>query len=386
MSLISQYKSIVICFDQLEGTEQGESGFTKAQVAANLGMDLYNNISRGVLLTAVYPDVWSHQIRVLPAGEAVIDRIGEHIIDLKAFNADDVVALVKKRLSSFYQQHQVVPPHDLYPFDENDLKDKGRQRATARDVLQWCCKNWKSIDKPVEEDFVENAYKKELESIDIENFIDDKVKLARAIGFGFQSLIGRTLEGVNLLEVDYTVAPRSNKGYIDFRIVGTEDLKPVKIGVAIIQYPTGIGVQAGLSRLVDYQKYDLTRGCLLRSRDISPGAIKAHQLKYDLINNLGGEWPEMRAEDLKPLVAIKAVFDAKDDYDVTGEMIQKFISEQELTLKNPLILEILSAPSGQIPNDLLDKDAEITPTDIGGVLSSDQSIQSIDDLDFGEAA
>ncbi len=393
LSLISQYKSIVICFDQLEGTEQGETGFTKAQVAANLGMDLYNNISRGVLLTAVYPDVWSHQIRVLSAGEAVMDRIGEHIIDLKAFNADDVIALVKKRLSSFYQQHQVTPPHDLYPFDENDLRDKGKQRATARDVLQWCCKNWKSSDVTtdgtgditLEQDFlVENAYKKELESIDMDDFIDHKVKLSRAIGFGFESLIGQTLEGVNLLEVDYTVAPRSsNKGYIDFRIVGTEDLMPVKIGVAIIQYPTGISVQAGLSRLVDYQRYDLTRGCLLRSRDISPGAARAHQLKNDLIDNMGGEWPEMNIEDVKSLVAIRAVFEARDDYGLTEEMIQKFITKTELTLKNALLLEVLSDPSGQIPNNLLDEDTEIIPTNIGTAPSLDQSI---DDLDIGGEA
>jgi hypothetical protein len=370
LSIISQYKSIVICFDQLDGTEVNDAGFKKAQVIANFGMDLYNNINRGILLTAVYSHIWNHDIRSLSSSEAVIDRIGEQIIDLKALNESGVISLVKKRLATFYAKHNVVPPHALYPFIEEDLRIKAKQRPSARDILQWCCNNWV---KPVD-NLVETAYLKELNSLDEAEFIDDKSKLARAIGFGFENLIGQTLESVKIDKIDYAVAPKSgNKGYIDFRVIGVEKAKPIKIGVAIIQYPNGIGVQAGLSRLIDYQKFDLTRGCLLRSRDIKPTARRAQQFKDQLIKDLGGEWPSMDSKDLKPLIAIRAVFDAKDDYGFTGEMIRSFISETELA----------STPSGQIPNHLPDEDTEVLSSMSFPELST--GIES-DDLDYGNAA
>ena len=390
LGLISQYKSIVICFDQLEGTAINDAGFKKAQVAANFGMDLYNNINRGVLLTAVYPDIWSHDIRALPSAEAVIDRIGECIVDLKYLNADDVVSLVKRRLSSFYADHQVSVPYELYPFNEDTLREKGKQKATARDILQWCCKNWKVegndiiVPLSVEVDLVEIAYQKELASLDFNELMDDKVKLSRAIGFGFENLIGQTLDGVTINGVDYNVLPKSaNKSYIDFRILGSENSKPVKIGVAAIQYPTGIGVQAGLSRLVDYKKFNLTRGCLLRSKEISPSARKAIEFADNLIKNLGGEWPPMKVEDLKPLFAIRAVFDSQEDHDLTEEDIRKFISKTGLAAKNSLLLDILSDPSGQIPVNLSDEDTVVLSIDESQSSFMDQGIE---DLDFSEAA
>jgi hypothetical protein len=388
LGLISQYKSIVICFDQLEGTEISDSGFTKAQVAASFGMDLYNNITRGVLLTAVYPDIWFHQIRALPSAEAVIDRVGEHIVDLKFLNADDVVSLVKRRLTSFYANHRIAIPHELYPFDEEVLREKGKQKATARDILQWCCKNWKASDGtapiiPSSENFVEAAYKKELNALDGNDFMDDKVKLSKAISFAFENLVGKTLEGVQIAKIDCKISPKSaNKDYIDFRILGVEDSHPVKIGVSIIQHPTGIGVHAGLSRLTDYKKFDLTRGCLLRSKEISPTAKKARQLVDDLLGKLGGEWPPMQVDDLLPLLAIRSVFDAREDYDLTESEIRKFIDKKGLAEKNSLLLEILSKPSGQVPDNLADdsKDSPLV-NPIQDSISGD-----IDDLDFSNVA
>ncbi|MBD2327777.1 hypothetical protein [Alkalinema sp. FACHB-956] len=388
LDLISNYKSIVICFDQLEGTAINDAGYTKAQVVANLGMDLYNNIQRGVLLTAVYPDIWVHQIRALPSAEAVIDRIGELTIDLKYLNADDVISLVKRRLDVFYSEHQLIPPHALYPLDELTLREKGKQKATARDVLQWCYKNWKvELDKvpPTEkqDNLVELAYRKELAILNPDDFIDDKAKLARALSFGFENLIGKTLEGVHIEAVDTNVAPKAaNKGFIDFRILGTENSQTVKIGVAVIQYPVGIGVQAGLSRLIDYQKFDLTRGCLIRTKDISPAAKKAQQLLEQLLQQLGGEWPRFEVDDLIPLLAIRAVFDAREDYDFTEQEIRNFISQNKIAENNPLLLEILSDPSGSKPTNLIDEDADIETLDI---LSSDVD-ELTDSLNFGDAA
>lgn len=96
LNLISDYKPIVVCFDELDVPECSDAGFSKAQVTAGLAKDLYNSIKRGVLLAAMYPETWIHQVKALPYAEAVVDRIGEKVLDLKYLNSDDVVVLVSK--------------------------------------------------------------------------------------------------------------------------------------------------------------------------------------------------------------------------------------------------------------------------------------------------
>jgi hypothetical protein len=384
LSLISQYKSIVICFDQLESVEVNDAGFTKAQVAASFGMDLYNNIQRGVLLTAVYTDIWQHQIKILPSAEAVVDRIGQSIIDLNFLNADSVISLVKRRLTSFYAKHQVTPPNELYPFDEEVLREKGKQRASARDILQWCQKNWKLVEIIDSNTLVKIAYENEFKSLDPVEFIDDKNKLSNSLHFGFQSLIGKTMEGVTVDSIDfYTSQKNSSKNHIDLRILCTENSQVIKIGIAIIQYPVGNGIQAALNRLVDYQRFDLTRGCLIRSKDIPPKAKMAQQLVDRLLNELGGEWPTIRIADLKPLIAIRSVFDSREDYDLTENMIREFIENTGLAKENELLLDILSAPLGEIPQDLANEDAEFPSDDL--LIISDSNLDN-DNLDLGDTA
>jgi hypothetical protein len=389
LSLISQYKSVVICFDQLESVEINEAGFTKAQVAASFGMDLYNNIQRGVLLTAVYTEIWQHQIKTLPSAEAVVDRIGQSIIDLNFLNAEGVVSLVKHRLTSFYSKHQITPPHELYPFDEEVLREKGKQKASARDILQWCQKNWKLDEIIVPQELVKTAYENELKSVDLVEFIEDKNRLSNALCFGLQSLIGKTIKGVTIDSIDYYGSQKNaNKNHIDFRVLCTENSQPVKIGVAVIQYPVGRGIQAALSRLTNYEKFDLTRGCLIRSKDIPPKANMARQLLDRLLNELGGEWPPIKIADLKPLIAIRSVFDSREDYDLTEEMIREFIETKGLAKENELLLDILSAPSGQVPQDLVNEDVEFPTDELARTADSGLDIDSSDSdsLDLGDAA
>jgi hypothetical protein len=360
LNLISQYKSIVICFDQLEGVEISDAGFTKAQVVAMFGMDLYNNIRRGVLITALYRDIWTYQIKALPSAEAVIDRIAQEIVDLKFLNSDDVIALVKCRLENFYAKHQIIPPHELYPFNESILRTKGKERVSARSILEWCRKNWNS-QVVMDSDLVKKAYDRELSHLKLEEFMDNKDRISKALSFGFDRLVGKTIAGVTINAVDRDIALKAgNNNYINLRILCTENNLDVKIGIAIVQYAAGNGVKAGLNRLVNYEEFDLTRGCLLRSKAISPNAAMAQSLVNKLLKELGGEWVRMKVEDLKPLIAIRSVFDAREDYALTESEIIKFVEDTNLACENLLLLDILSDPSGEIPEGLIDEDPDFS--------------------------
>jgi hypothetical protein len=82
-------------------------------------------------------------------------------------------------------------------------------------------------------------------------------------------LKGQTVEGVTLKDLDREVSPRSkHKGYINFRIIGEENGKEVKIGVGVSQNAHGITVGAVIKYLTKYADFGLTRGCLVRAKSI----------------------------------------------------------------------------------------------------------------------
>ncbi|WP_348235258.1 hypothetical protein [Trichocoleus sp. DQ-A3] len=354
LDLISHYRTLVICFDELDNPGCSDDGLTRAQVVAGLGKDLYNSIRRGVILTAMYPEIWTQQIKTLSYADAVVDRIGEKLIELRGLNFDDVNALVSCWLSDFYHERGLEPVSPIYPFNEAQLRELGQERLTVRKVLQWCQKHWDA--EPIfPQDPVESAFKKEIENLQDGDYIEDKAKIAKSLLFSFEQLVGSTLAGVKIEKIESPVTPKTK--YIDLKIIGEEDGKTVKIGLAIIQDSGGIGLTTGLSHLSDYNKYKMTRGCLIRSKKINSGAKKAQDNLKQLLDKQGGEWVLLKEEEVKPLIAICSVYEAQADYEVTKEQIFDFISEQKLAVNNPLILEILSDPSGQIPEDAVDEDA-----------------------------
>ncbi|MEH2303150.1 MAG: P-loop NTPase fold protein [Nostoc sp.] len=363
LDLISDYKPIVICFDELESILMcNDAGYTASQVTAILAKDLYDKIKRGVFITAMFPQTWTDQIRALKEAESVTDRIAQRSIELTYLKSDDVIALVSQWLQDFYDQQEITPPHSVYPFDEAKLRELGKEKQMVRKVLQWCAENWTipsviTLPQPLNHP-VESAYKKELAAVEskIQDDIEDKTKLSNALRFSFSTLVGQILEKVKITEIADIKARSIDQGYINFKIVGQEKGNVVKIGVAILQGVSGRFLQAGLKRLIEYKEFDLTRGCLIRSKKISNGTKAKQYLAILLSHQLGGEWVLLKAEDIKPLLAIYSVIKARNDYELTEVQIIDFALQNRLVLDNNLIHEILTDPSGQIPEDAVDED------------------------------
>jgi len=367
IDILSDYKVPVICFDELDNADVDDNGFTAAQIVASLAKDLYNNLKRGVLLLAMYPETWRDQVKVLPQAEAVIDRLGGKPIELNYLNSDDVVVIVSYWLKEFYQEHQQTSPSPLYPFDENKLKEFGKQRPTVRAVLNWCAEHFvvpedisqTQTSPPRPQHPVEPAFNNELVGVEesLDNYLEDNDAIGNALRLGFSNLVGETVEKVKIDKVEVI---KGKKCYLGFKIIGKEDGKIVKIGVAIVQQSGGTSVQAILGQLIDYKKFDLTRGCLVRSKKISPSATKARESVRTLLNDKGGEWVLLRGEDIKPLLAIKLVLNNRESYNLSEAEIIDFIKQNQLAINNPLIREVLSAPSGQEPENLMDEDMPVS--------------------------
>ncbi|AFZ26999.1 hypothetical protein Cylst_4947 [Cylindrospermum stagnale PCC 7417] len=366
LDITSHYRIPVLCFDELDNADVAENGLTTAQVIGSLVKDLYNNLRGGVFLLAMYPETWNDQIRFLPQAEAVIDRLvseqaDRQPIELKYLNSDDIIALVQKRLQDFYEKHQKTPPHPLYPFDENELRERGKRKPTVRSILKWCADNFngktlpeKDIppEKHIHPHLVKPYFQSELVHLRVSMnlLLDDEVLIAKALKFSFDRLIGETIEGVTIEKIEEV----PNQQHIDFKIIGNQ--QKIKIGVDVVQQSVGVGVTAALSRLIDYQRYDLTRGCLVRSKIISPNATEARKNLRKLLQEKGGEWVSLQSQDIKPLLAIFYVWDNRESYELTEEQIFEFIKQKQIAINNPLIREILSDPSGQEPTNLTDDD------------------------------
>ncbi|GAX42447.1 hypothetical protein NIES4075_34480 [Tolypothrix sp. NIES-4075] len=346
----------MICFDELDTLEVDDNGFLASQIIASLAKDLYNSLKRGVILLAMYPETWTKYIYAMPEAAAIMDRLvseqpDRQPIQLKNLNSDDILALVRQWLQEFYQENQQIPPHPLYPFDETKLRELGKSRPTVRAVLRWCADNFVEANNihPVEPYF-----QSELANVEasINSLLENEKEISSALWLAFNTLVGETVEKVKIENIQEVKASGSDQGYIDFRIVGNSE--KIKIGVDVLQESGGKYVGAALKRLIDYKKFDLTRGCLIRSKKINSGAAVPRECVRKLLKELGGEWVMLQSQDIKPLLAILFVYENCENYQITEQEIFDFIKENKLAIDNPLIREILSDPSGQEPDNLTD--------------------------------
>ncbi len=376
LEIISDYRVPVICFDELDNVDIADNGFTAAQVIASLAKDLYNSLKGGVLLLAMYPDTWNMQIRSLPQAEAVIDRLvseqpDRKPIELRYLNSDDIVAVVRQWLKEFYDKNQQTPPHSLYPFDETKLRELGRSKPTVRSILKWCADNFvvTGFHPPIiETNAVEPYFQSELADVDasINYLLEDEAVIAKALRLAFCSLVGETVEGIKIEVIQKVEASSADQDYIDFKIVGNKE--KVKIGVDVIQQTGGKYVGAALKRLIEYRKFDLTRGCLVRSKKINPGAAVPRDCLRILLQEQGGKWVLLQSQDIKPLLAISFLYNKSEDYELTKEEIIAFIKHKKIAIDNPLVREILRNPSAQSPDTFTDDDLPIsTPQSVSDI-------------------
>jgi KAP family P-loop domain len=358
LDLIGNYRTIVICLDEIEPKSSNSQGLTTPQVIASLAKDLYSKIKSGILIMATHPQTWQYHIKVMPQSESVIDRIGEKKFELKYLDCDDIVALISAWLQPFYAKHSLTPPSPTYPFNDKDLRELGTERPTVRTVLKWCAENWQ-VSVPVDEFHgIEVAFQEQMLALEttITDWMDDSKLIAKALRLAFETTKGMTIDGVLVEDIQDIKLKAVDRDYLDFRIVAQEGGMTHKIGVCVVQNSATKFVGAAMKRLAEYDKFIFTRGCLVRSKEVKPKTL-GRTILDDLIANRGGEWVAFKPEEIKPLLAIRAVYDAYEDYEFSRVKIIEFIQKTQIAENNSLIKEILSDPSGEIPVDVIDEDS-----------------------------
>lgn len=372
--LVGYYNSIIICFDEIDVKNNStDDGLPTESVIANFVKIMHDtlensDLSQGVvILTVMLPETWRDKVNSLPGGTP--DRISKFTqrkpLDLKYVSGDSMVELVMIWLEEYYNSKNLIPPHPLYPFVENQLREYGRvNKPSVREALRWCSDNFKVEEEVLPSDPFERfelAFTREIQ-IKFEDYIEDSSRIAEALYFGFNTLIGKSLEKVMIAEISSDIQPKSkNRNFINFKIIGHENGKQVKIGVAVIQ-DSQFTLNAGLKRLNDYKTFDLTRGCLVRSYSKIEQMKKkseTYKLFDELILSKGGENVDLIEDQICPLIAILAIYQKRQNYQLTDEQIFDIISKNNITFDNLLLREILSDPSGNMPvvddEDIIDE-------------------------------
>lgn len=369
ISIASDYNPILVCFDELEGLEVNEAGYFKSQVVGGLVKDLFDaieqsDVTKGVVILSVIPAiVWRDLLKNIAGGDVsgIRDRFSSKYpepLELKYADGEAVVNVVELWLQEFYQSHNLVPPTSVFPFEEDKLRSLGIERPAIRQLLKWCRDNFAVSAPPVnQKDLVQKAYDRELAQVN-EDFLDDSDLIARALYLGFTILKGQTIENVLVQDVTDQITPISwNKGSIQFKIIVTDNGKEEVIGVGVIQHTHGMTVGSRMQRLTWYDKFKLTRGCVIRSEDRKiKKQWEAHNLRAKLVDELGGEYIYLVADHVKPLIAILAVQDKREIYGVSEDAILAFITDSQIAFNNLLIKDILSNPATLISDD--DSEAE----------------------------
>ncbi|MDF5727123.1 MAG: AAA family ATPase [Rhizonema sp. PD38] len=379
LNLVSSSNPVVICFDEIDvKNNANDDGLPTELVIADLVKRLhdtleYSELSRGVvIITVMLPVTWTLKVNEMPGGTR--DRVSKYThrkpIDLNYIDSDSLIELVTLWLREFYEVRNLVPPHPLYPFEESQLREYGKVRPTVREALKWCAENFKVYEELLPSDPLERfelALKKERES-DIGDYMEDNSLIADTLRFGFETLKGEILEGetstgeklngVTIEDVTEVEPKSTNQGWINFKVIGKEQGKVFKIGVAVLQNAHGKAVGAGMWRLIEYDKFDITRGCLVRSKEKKiRKQWDSYQFLNKLVNQLGGEWVDLKVEEIRPIIDLYSVYRKRDSYQLTEEQILELL--KQLTIKNNLLLEILSNPSGEINEDSIEDDSQL---------------------------
>lgn len=364
LDLLGEYRTTTICFDEIEPTSCNSQGLTTPQVVALLAKNLYDRLKRAVIVTTCFPVTWQTHIAAMPQAESVVDRIGEKQFDLKPLNGDDILNLVSCWLQGLYSKANIQPPTPYHPFSEEQLRILGKERPVVRKVLHWCMENWPYEEMPPLPHKVGVAYREQMDALVAREseLMEDSDKLAMAIKLAFECIIGQVVDGVTIQAIE-PIAFKAEQKYLNFRILGIDSSNPVKIGVAVRQESGARFMSAALKRLTDYRKFDLTRGCLVRSKKINPRTAGGNLLNQMILEQ-GGEWVVLKFDQVKPLLAASIIHRSCEDYEFTPEQVMEFIQQQKIAEDNPLIREILSAPSGQIPEETIDEDSQVIESSV----------------------
>lgn len=367
LQLLGDWKPLVVAFDRLDGEELDDTDEEAleeewdmrvpvgAMVRLSQSLRALRCSHGTVVLSVMDPETWERIV------QPMLGRMTRHLSDradpIELPEADETVvrAVIRAWLRKFYRDRELVPPSHLYPFDDSQLKALAREGSDLHDAIEWCAENFRPVENdPLER--VTQAFERSLIQVQGTEQMTETLVL-EALGLGFESLLGTTLDGVEIRSVEQRLSGKSQRRKpLDLKIVASERGQDLRIGVMVVFEERGQRVGSRLRTLCDFEEFGLTRGFLLRpfTREIPP-TWKAREW-LERLETTGGGWLDVSVEAIAPLLALSQVLKQRQEWGLSKSRILGFANGKGLVTGNPLIRELLrpSTPETIPPNPKAD--------------------------------
>lgn len=396
LRIASNYKPVIICFDELESIKANSHAQKLNELIADYIYTLHNNLeiaplSHPILILSLWiRKRWQETLAVKATGEGgAVKRLCSFPplqfnplnLDTELLNEESGLKLVRMWLER-YEALGAKEPFE-YVGGESAVRQFTRERPAPRRLWEWCCEAW---EKNLGDVQTPPDYRQRLEAIYADltdstypELMDDDYLISKTLIFAFNHVLGETIENVQVEKITPTDNISQNR--FQFTIHGMENNQKVSIGVGVCQAPNATVVGTMVNRLIDYNKHKLTRGCLVRSenRKINQ-ATRAYQNLQKLITPpLNGEFVRLIESEITELYALQLLADRVHQESFPTNVLAEFFREKASA--NALVKEILSDPCGQIPDRVATKSIIQVNT---GDSDDDLGELSIESLESGD--
>ena len=396
LRIASEYKSVVICFDELDAIKHNKHAIGTAEVISDLIKTLHNGLDKvecrnSILVLSLWVNDTFRKSDFLTTF-GLIERVcsladlnKEPIsLDKNLLTEETGLKLVDFWLDKLNTENT---ENSYQPLGgEEKIRHFCKNRPNPRQLWRWCAENWMEKPEPVGGDEkvpppppvdLDLIYQSLIDD-EYPQLIEDDDLVVKSLIFGFNKAITQTVEKVLIKKI--TIQPKNAK--FQFKIEGIEDGKSVSIGVGVCQSASGATVGAMLLRLLDYKKYKLTRGCLVRSENkrISPRTQAFENLTKLTSAPFNGEFVPLKYGEIVEVYALFLLSQHPEVAILNPDEVDKFITEK--AIKNGLIKEILSDPSGEIPAAAISQPTSFSDT--RNTAKSNDTGLSDDDFDVSE--
>jgi hypothetical protein len=175
--------------------------------------------------------------------------------------------------------------------------------------------------------------------------IEDKDKIAAGLLLCLSLATGQTIADVQIERIDRIYPAARNQGLIDFKLVCClPNQVRVHLGICIIPFANAAIVSEACTKLLVYKDFGLDRLCLIRQSDLMANVRQLPACLPKLLStDIGGNFIPLKSKDLLFLLTTLSVFQQKQQYGITNELILAYLLQSELLAKNELIKNILMA-------------------------------------------
>lgn len=359
LRIVSKYYSVVLAFDELEAIPPDHyeqpfwvnfSGFI-----SNLHNYLPNILQKNkvILITSWLETSWiqlNKSISTISITDpSTISMYNSHIFKLCSLpslngkplklidflSKDEGLNLVAFWLKELNKNSSQNP---YAPLKQSKIESFLNSGPTPRKLWNWCAEEWIKVTTTktsLQEIF--NSYHSKVD----DSILKNDNRIADLLELSFNSVKGETIENVRVNQTQKMPKPKLSK--FQLLLEGIENQESVKIGIGVCQGPAAT-VGAMVKQLLDYPRYELTRGCFIRSKRLKlDPKTRAFQNIQQLVNNQDGEYVDLINHQLFEL---EALFQSLDFFEKNGITLTPQDEEfkRKILTQNGLIKEILSTP------------------------------------------